>query len=167
MSAEVKRVDEANLAYLVALSLRGIAPRAPGNYDSDAASLEAGFSTEGPSMAQQSQAKEADINFIVKQFGITGQLPTNVRAPTFADFADVVFDFQSAQNAIALANQSFMQMPADVRSRFNNDPQRFVEFCSDADNLPEMRKLGLAPPAPIVAPASTAPAASGSSGGES
>lgn len=110
-------------------------------------SVASGLECKDPSLAVQSQKEEADINEIVRRFGLTGKLPENVRAPVYADF-DEVFDFQSAQNAIREAHNSFMAMPADVRMRFNNDPQRFVEFCSDADNLEEMRKLGLANPAP-------------------
>lgn len=116
------------------------------NYDADEVSRETGLECKDASLAQQSQAKEADINEIVRRFGLTGQLPQNVRAPILADFRETVFDFQTAQNAIAMANQSFMALPADVRAEFNNDPQRFVEFCSDADNLPRLKKLGLTRP---------------------
>lgn len=97
------------------------------------------------SRAIQSQRDEADINTIVKRFGVTGQLPQNVRAPTYGDF-DTVMTYQDAQNAIIAANKSFMAMSADVRKRFDNDPAKFVEFCSDSKNLDEMRKLGLAKP---------------------
>ena len=38
-------------------------------------------------------------------------------------------------NAVRGAEESFMAMPAEVRSRFGNDPQAFVEFCSDEANL--------------------------------
>lgn len=93
----------------------------------------------------QSQKDEADINYIVKQFGVTGQLPNGVKAPVYSDFDDI-FDFRSAQDAIIKAQASFMAMPANVRSRFFNDPQVFVEFCSDKQNIGELRKMGLAPP---------------------
>lgn len=120
------------------------------DYDFEARSQEFGLSCKDESLAVQSQRDEADINTLVKRFGITGQMPQNVRAPTFEDFTEV-FDFQSAMHAVMAAQESFMQMPADVRSRFGNDAQEFVRFCSDKDNLEEMRKLGLAiPAAPVV-----------------
>lgn len=115
------------------------------NYDRDAVSQETGLRCMDKSLAIQSQAEEADINTIVRRFGLTGQLPQNVRVPLNVDFDDV-FDYQTAMNVIAEANQAFMRMPADVRARFQNDPGAFVDFCSDADNLPELRKLGLAVP---------------------
>lgn len=108
-------------------------------------SLRTALVCDDPSLTVQSGKDEADINVILKRFGVTGMLPQNVRPPTFADFDDV-FDFQSAMNAIIEAEKSFMTMPADVRMRFGNNPAEFVKFCSDEANLDEMRKLGLAVP---------------------
>ena len=99
-------------------------------------------------LAQQHQKEESDINVIVRRFGVSGQLPQGVRAPTYGDFSEVM-DYKSAQLAIIAADKAFMAMPADVRARFGNDPQLFVEFCSDKSNLDEMRKMGLANPAPV------------------
>jgi phage internal scaffolding protein len=124
-------------------------------YDSDWVSEVNGLECLDESLTVQSDATDADINTIVKRFGITGQLPTNVRAPMYGDFTEV-FDFRSAQDAIIAARESFMEMPADVRSRFANDPALFGDFCSDPKNLDEMRKLGLAIPEkkeePVVPP---------------
>lgn len=117
------------------------------NYDMHEASLESGLITDTPSLTQQSQGAEADINTIVKRFGLTGQLPSGVRAPTYGDFSGVD-DYRTALDSIREAEASFMRMPAEVRKRFEHDPQKFVEFCSDEKNLDEMRKLGLAKPAP-------------------
>lgn len=120
--------------------------RSPHNYDMSAASVLSAIDVFEASRTIQSDAEDADINVLVRRFGVTGQMPQNVRVPTFEDFGDEVFDFQSAMNAVRRAEESFNAMPADVRTRFNNDPQKFVEFCSDEKNLDEMRKLGLAIP---------------------
>lgn len=117
------------------------------NYDRDEVSRETGAVEEMEDMCIQSFAKECDINTIVKRFGLTGELPQGATAPTYKLFEDV-FDFHSAMNAIAVARESFDAMPAEIRLKFLNDPQRFVEFCSDSKNLDEMRKMGLAIPAP-------------------
>lgn len=101
------------------------------------------------SLALQSQKEEADINTIVRRFGVTGQVPQSVYRPTVEDFVDVT-DFRSAMDAMNRAQASFMEMPASVRKRFGNDPAEFVAFCSDPANLDEMRKFGLAVPAPVV-----------------
>lgn len=130
------------------------------NYDRDAVSLGSGLVCLDKSLTQQHQKDESDINVIVKRFGITGQLPQGVRAPTYMDFDDVI-DFRTAMDAIRAAQASFDRMPAEVRARFGNDPAAFVDFCSEPGNLPEMRRLGLAEPAPAAsepAPATGVPA---------
>lgn len=112
------------------------------NYDMDVASEESGLLCADVSLAVQSSRDEVDINTIVRRFGLTGQLPDNVGMPQFMDFEEV-FDFHSAMNVVAEANEAFMRMPADVRSRFHNDPQELVAFVSDSANIVEARKLGL------------------------
>ena len=124
--------------------------RVPNAYDADAASREAALICPEPTRTQQQFKDEVDINTIAKNFGITGRLPENVRMPTFEDFSDVE-DYQTALNAGRRASQSFMQMPANVRERFRNDPQLFLEFCSDARNRAEAVSLGLVPSPPISA----------------
>jgi len=116
--------------------------RTPYNYDTNAASDESGLACQDESRTKQSFAEEADINTIVRRFGVTGQLPTGIRAPTYGDFENVV-DFHTAMNAIAQAGEAFDRMPAQVRARFHNNPAEFVDFCSDPANVAEMEKLGL------------------------
>lgn len=121
--------------------------RAYGGYCPDTATAESALVCDDVSKTRQADAKEADINTIVRNFGVTGALPQGVRVPSFQDF-DEIYDYRSAIEAVRAAETSFMQMPAQVRARFQNDPQEFVEFCSDPANLPELRELGLAVPLP-------------------
>lgn len=126
------------------------------NYDMDEASEASGLKCMDESLTKQSFAEEVDINTIVKRFGLTGQLPVDVRTPLNDDF-EGVFDFKSAMDAVVQAQESFDAMPAETRARFHNDPAEFVDFCSNPDNLDEMRKLGLAIPKALeAAPAPTA-----------
>lgn len=115
-------------------------------------SLATGLECKDPSLAVQSSRDEADINVIVGRFLQTGVLPQGAAVPSFAEFEDV-FDFQSAQNALVAADRAFMAIPAAIRARFENDPQKFISFCEDSGNLPELRKLGFAIPAVEPAPA--------------
>lgn len=110
-----------------------------------------------PSLAEQSSLEETDINTIVRRFGLTGQLPTGVRQPTYGDYTDV-FDYHTAMNAIVQAEEAFMEMPAHVRTRFHNDPGEFVAFCSDEANRDEALKLGLVMPKAAELAASSIPA---------
>lgn len=113
------------------------------NYDTDEASRESGLQCQDKTLAKQSFAEEVDINTIVRRFNLTGELPSSVRVPEYADF-EGVYDYHSALNAIAAAHESFDSMPAEVRARFQNDPGQFVDFCNDPSNVDEMVKLGLA-----------------------
>lgn len=129
------------------------------NYDRDAASKETALTFE-KGLTHQSFKDECDINTIVRRFGLTGELPQNVRLPSFGDFTGLM-DYQQAQNALLEARDSFLAMPAEVRKRFHDDPGEFVAFCDDKANLDEARKLGLVPPEEVkpVDPPAVDPAA--------
>lgn len=117
--------------------------RQPGMYDPIKAADDCCIPDFGPTKTQQSQAEDADINTIVRRFGLTGKLPDDIRTPTYADY-DQVDDFHTAMNAVTAAHSQFMRMPAEIRGRFDNDPQKFVEFCEDPANLEILRTMGLA-----------------------
>jgi phage internal scaffolding protein len=124
------------------------------NYDMDEVSEETGLACSEATLAKQEFRDECDINTIIARFGIGYELPEAAHPPSFADFEDVM-DFQSAMNSIVAARESFMLLSGEVRARFGNDPQSFVEFCSDSKNYDELIKLGFAverpaPQAPIV-----------------
>lgn len=112
------------------------------NYDRDEASIDSGITNTEKSLTQQNQKEESDINNIVRKFGLTGQLPSNLRVPQYGDFSDIT-DYQSALNAVMKADEAFFKLPAQIRSRFENDPEQFVEFCLDDNNRAEAEKLGL------------------------
>jgi len=130
--------------------------RNPYNYSLADASNEAGLdcSCDGMGRTKQQFAEEADINTLIKRFGLDGKMPVGVRMPTFGDFSQV-YDYQTAQNALKQASDSFMALPARVRARFSNNPHEFVEFCSDDSNRAEAIALGLVPlppPLPVGSP---------------
>lgn len=131
------------------------------NYDRNVASDESGLKCEDESLTKQSFAEEADINFIVRRFNLTGELPTDIRAPQHGDFIGVD-NYHAAMNLVAAAGEAFDRLPAAVRSRFLNNPLELVEFCSDEKNREEAEKLGLVfkkPAVPVVEPPKAAPAA--------
>lgn len=122
--------------------------RTPYNYDMDAASDEAGISFVGTeSRTQQQFAEEADINTIVRRFGLTGQMPENIGFPEYGDFSEV-HDYQTSLNILREADEAFLRIPAEIRARFANDPQQLLEFLHDGNNRDEALKLGLIPKPP-------------------
>lgn len=116
------------------------------NYDTRAASAACALVCPEPTRTQIHQAAEADINTIVRNFGVTGKLPVVPVPPSYGDFDLGVHDYRSALDLIRAADDSFKKLDAEVRKRFDHDPAKFLEFCSDPNNIAEMRKMGLALP---------------------
>lgn len=120
--------------------------RSPYNYDVDAVSNETGLLCMDESLTVQSDKNSTDINRIVDTFIRTGEIAPNLNPPQYGDFTGIQ-DYQSALNAVRAAEDSFMQLDAEVRARFGNNPQRLLEFLDNPANLDEARELGLALPA--------------------
>lgn len=125
----------------------GVSVRGYNSYDADAVSRETGHVCEGASLAQQQFKEECDINVIVERFGLTGEIPGDYKPPVSGDFTNVP-DFQSAMNAVRGAQESFMQLPAQIRARFHNDPGELIAFLDVEDNRAEALKLGIIQPPP-------------------
>jgi len=114
----------------------------PITYDPDENSDRSKLIFTRPSRTQQSFRDECDINNILKRFNVTGELPLGSVQPQYGDFSGIT-DYQSALNAVMAAQDSFLQLPAKVRAKFDNDPALFLEFASDEANKDEMKALGL------------------------
>lgn len=133
--------------------------RHPYNYCSKTVSDETGISQFEPTLTQQHQAKETDINYIVQQFGITGMLPTVSRPPTYGDFTGV-FDYQSAMDLIIQADRSFQELPAEARAHFGNNPANFLNFMENNPSPELLAGLGLGT---IIPPPASSTPSSGAS----
>lgn len=108
------------------------------------------FATEGESLTQQHMAQEADIRHIIRKHDRTGLITHVARGvATYGDFSEVN-EYREALDIVRNAGQSFMQLPAEIRKQFNNDPGEFFEFATDPANSEKMVELGLkeAPPSP-------------------
>ena len=113
------------------------------------------FNPDDPSSrsrTKQGFAKEADINNIMMRASKTGVLvdPSIVsnRRPYFSDFSDVG-DFQSIVNRIRSVEGAFMMLSAKIRSKFDNDAGKLLDFVADPVNAKEAQELGLLP-VPVV-----------------
>lgn len=94
------------------------------------------------SMARQSHKQEADINFIVGRYMRGGGLP-QVRGAFYGDVSDVPSDYREALDVVQRSREAFMQLPAKVRARFENDPAEVLDFIRDPANRDEAIELGL------------------------
>lgn len=128
--------------------------RSPYNYDRDKASkvcsLACDFDDPSDNRTQQSFKAECDINEIMRRFGKGAQIPPDFQMWTESDFSTEVSDYQSFMNVVRKADEDFMRLPSALREEFNNDPQRFLRFCTDPKNAPRAREIGLLPPAAVV-----------------
>lgn len=120
-------------------------------------SLDTGTETK----VQQHYADEVDINTIVRRFGISQAAPLGIPGGLFGDFTGIT-DFADAVDRVERAELAFMELPADIRDRFDNDPGKLIAF---AQTIPEGKSLneelgfvqkreeapGAPPPAPPVA----------------
>jgi len=125
--------------------------RNPYNYDTLAASNESGLRCEDASRTQQHFKDETDINNILRQFNITGQLPTKAMSPRYGDFTGIG-DYHGALNQVIAAEGEFMTLPAQMRAKFNNDPQELIEFLNNPENKEEAMKMGLLNKSEAIAP---------------
>ena len=123
--------------------MKPIKYRGHNNYDVQEASDEAVVHNDQPSLTVQAHAEDADINVLMRPYGITVKMPDNVKVPTYGDFTHIT-DYRSALEATRKAHNDFMEIPAEVRAKFDNDPQNFLEFASNPNNLPQMVEMGLA-----------------------
>ena len=81
-----------------------------------------------PSMTEQHFKDECDINNIVATYQQTGVLPSGDRQPLFGDFADFPQDLMSAQHYFDEAKDRFMQLDANIRKEFGNNPAMLLDF---------------------------------------
>jgi len=95
-----------------------------------------------PSRTKQSFAAECDINTIMKRYERTGVLDhVAQRAPRYEDV--VGLNFGAAMDVIVGAKNMFADLPAQIRDRFNNDPETMLEFIQNEENRAEAAKMGL------------------------
>lgn len=97
-----------------------------------------------PALTQQHHAESADLNVLVERFGLKDvSLPPAAADPSFyGNFTDVP-DFRQALDTTREAVDRFNALPANIRSRFDNDPIKLYAFVTDAANAEESVKLGL------------------------
>lgn len=122
--------------------------RTPYNYDTNAASNESGLACEDASLAQQHFKDECDINNILRQFNITGQLPNAPLSPRYGDFTGIT-DYKTALDWVIAVDDEFMALPADLRARFKNEPANLIEFLNNEANRQEAETLGLVESKPL------------------
>lgn len=105
---------------------------------------EADFS-DSPSLTSQHPADEVDINKIMARIQKGQTVLTSAGQPFYGDVSELD-GLQDALIKVQEANELFMQFPADVREKFDNDPVKMVEFLENSENRDKAIELGLVKP---------------------
>lgn len=125
------------------MAFKQVVLRSALGYDTDNVSRETGLAIDpDDSVVQQQFKDECDINVIVKRFGLTGELPNGIDMPVSGDFTGVT-DFHTALTLVRQAQESFQELPAEIRERFNNEPAKVIAFLDNAQNRDEAIRLGM------------------------
>lgn len=96
-----------------------------------------------PTLTEQHHKDECDINNIMSKFSSNPSLIfADPSALNYSDVSEHV-DYHSALNYVRRIDDMFLQIPANIREKFDNDPQKFVDFMNDENNLGTMQELGL------------------------
>jgi phage internal scaffolding protein len=121
----------------------------------------------GDSLTQQHFKDETDIQKIIKQYDRTGLIRHVARGVAqYGDYSQIN-EYREALDVVMMANASFMELPAAVRRRFNNDAGEFFEFATNPANAEEMVAMGLAEAPVDAGETSPTPATAASSPAES
>lgn len=96
------------------------------------------------SKVKQEFGEKVDINNIMRKYNRTGVLPDMIKLnPRYGDFSSAQ-DYHRAMNIIVHSREQFEGLPADVRKRFNNDPEAFLAFAENPENIDQLVDMGLA-----------------------
>lgn len=98
-----------------------------------------------PGLTEQIHRDDCNINSVVSRYRKTGIL-INAREKLGEYKTAPNFTFHEAMNFVSKTNEMFEMIPADIRNRFQNDPQAFSEFAENPENQDELIKMGLIEP---------------------
>lgn len=119
--------------------------RQPGMYDVDEASLETATDLTGvQTLTQQHMGPATEMDYIMRQFYQTGEMPRARHVAEYGDF-DEANDLNEMLQQIELGKKAFTQIPANIRGMFDNDPGKFLTWIHDDANYNEAAELGLVP----------------------
>lgn len=96
-----------------------------------------------PTLARQEFKDQCDINILFGKYLETGEIPQVMdQGLSYGDFTGI-FDYQTAMNAVRAAQESFDQLPAKIKNRFDNDPNKLLHFLEEPENREEAEFLQL------------------------
>lgn len=98
--------------------------------------------TARESLVQQQFAESTRVRSILDRFMRTGMIDANPLPPRYEDVS-AVGDYQDAMNLLTNVQGHFDALPSKIRDRFGNDPEKYLAFINDPQNIDEAIELGL------------------------
>lgn len=106
-----------------------------------------------PTRTQQQFQDDVNINNIMEKFIQTGgyidPLIVNGKEPIYGDVSAVA-DLRESMQIVQQAEEQFMQLPSQLREKFDHNPMNLLEFVADPANLEAAQKLGLVEAMPVT-----------------
>lgn len=101
-----------------------------------------------PSITDQSQYQESDINYIVKKYadGRTGITTLDLGADAgVLQYGDTLLpgDYDTALDLINAVSDEFYQLPSQIRAEFNHNPKELIDALADPRQKDRLLSLGL------------------------
>lgn len=107
-----------------------------------------------PSMTQQHLKDSTSVTSILERYHKTGEFShVNHAEARYGDFSQFS-DLRDAIHRVKNAQSQFDAIPAQIRSKFNNDPAQLVEYLQNPSNDDEAITLGFKVRAPVQPQAS-------------
>lgn len=108
--------------------------------------LHQGIVFEEPSLTDQSQYKDTDINNIVRRYQTTGLLDSPGSVPfetlQYGD-ATLLPDYQTALDLVNSVQTEFSSLPSEVREKFGHDPMQLLDALQDPTKQQMLQDIGL------------------------
>lgn len=105
-----------------------------------------GIVFEEPSLTDQSQYKDTDINNIVRRYQTTGLLDSPGSVPfetlQYGD-STLLPDYQTALDLVNSVESEFSSLPSEVREKFGHDPMQLLEALQDPTKQQMLQDIGL------------------------
>lgn len=101
-----------------------------------------------PSMTDQSQFQESDINYIVQKYadGRTGITTLDLGQDAgVLQYGDTLLpnDYETALDLINAVNEEFYELPSQIRAEFNHNPKELINALADPRQKFRLQSLGL------------------------
>lgn len=90
-------------------------------------------------------AAQSDINWIVKRFGQTGELPYNGREPMYLDLTQFPENLADKYAFIERVEEAFYSLPAEIRTELKNDPANLEAYVHSEAGNAKLQELGVIP----------------------